>query len=640
VGNQTTTFAKYIEDKHYDDIFNKLKYYIWNNRDRLNLFTREIPEPISTVLDNFHVMGVTFHDAPDDQITFQASVQADINIHGKRRNDFEDDMLDRWFSISFSAVLRNGLHNVRITGLEEYSQQRFKDEDALTKFLVPYIYAKDLDAHAEKFLKKYCPRALEKPMPLPINEIIEAMGLSVYEAPLPSGVFGRTYFSNTTVEVYDNRGNVIKREITPGTILRDPTEVFMRNIGSKNNTIIHECVHWDKHYKFFELQRLLNPEIHSISCAVVENYNRKNNDLVNELEWMEWQANALAPRILMPASTTRRKLNRIMIDLHNSFPNTRSGELMQMAISELADFFNVSTFAAKLRAIDLGFDQAAGVFNYVDGKYFPPISYKKGTLKKDQTYIVDFNNAVVETTLNQELSIALQAGHFVHANGLFVINDSKYIKLNDRSEAELTDYALEHVDECCLVFNRKTRISNSYDDSFYRYCFLCRDANSESFVEATCELYKDNNEDVAKRATEMAKIRNEAARITELMNSLPGSFAGTLDAHIKRRSYTNEEMEERCQISERRIRDLRSNNDMKVELPTVLALCIGLNLQPTFAFDLLKKAGHDIMSRYTNDNLVYIYLITNHHMETLSMWNEKLAEASIPQYLPSNRKIS
>jgi hypothetical protein len=42
---------------------------------------------------------------------------------------------------------------------------------------------------------------------------------------------------------------------------------------------------------------------------------------------------------------------------------------MELAISEFADFFKVSTTAAaKIRAFELGFEQAAGVFNYVDGK--------------------------------------------------------------------------------------------------------------------------------------------------------------------------------------------------------------------------------------------------------------------------------
>lgn len=68
---------------------------------------------------------------------------------------------------------------------------------------------------------------------------------------------------------------------------------------------------------------------------------------------------------------------------------------------------------------------------------------------------------------------------------MFVINDPKYVHIQEDAEAELTDYALEHIDECCLIFNRETRVSKHYDDSYYRICFLCRDADSKSFVEAT-----------------------------------------------------------------------------------------------------------------------------------------------------------
>ena len=69
-------------------------------------------------------------------------------------------MIDRWFCVSCSATLRNGLNNFRINYISDYSFERFKAEDALTKYLVPYVYAKDLDKHVEKFLEKYCPQAL------------------------------------------------------------------------------------------------------------------------------------------------------------------------------------------------------------------------------------------------------------------------------------------------------------------------------------------------------------------------------------------------------------------------------------------------------------------------------------------------
>lgn len=310
---------------------------------------------------------------------------------------------------------------------------------------------------------------------------------------------------------------------------------------------------------------------------------------------------------------------------------------MELAIRDLSDFFRVSIFSAKLRAIELGFEQAAGVHNYIDGQYYPPFSFKKGTLKKDQTFIIDLNNAIFESAMNPGLSDIVRAGAFIHANGLFVINDPKYVSFNDNGTPSLTDYALEHVDECCLIFSRQTRVRKEYDDSFYRMCFLCRDADSKSFVEASCDIHEEHNEDVVKRAAEMQIIKAETDRIHKIHAELPSSFAGTLNAHIARKKYTNEDMEERTQISEKTIREYRSNHDAKPELPSVLALCIGLNLHPILAYDLISKSGHNIYIP-SPVNPMYMYLINNHHMENIEMWNEKLADANIPQQLPRNRK--
>lgn len=134
----------------------------------------------------------------------------------------------------------------------------------------------------------------------------------------------------------------------------------MRNIGCTHYTIIHECVHWDKHYKFFELQKLINPELTSISCKVVDQYKKGKDELSNELEWMEWQSSAIAPKILIPARTGRMKLNEILISLTHAFPNTRRAEIMQLAISEFANFFQVSTMPQK-----------SGQSNW--GSYRPPV---------------------------------------------------------------------------------------------------------------------------------------------------------------------------------------------------------------------------------------------------------------------------
>ena len=173
-------------------MFKRLKSYIFQNRGGLNLHTSLVPDPSYTELDDLHVMGVSFKETEDDRILFRAAVQADVIVKGRSRRDYEEDIVYPWFSISFTGILRCGLSMVTITSMGVYSKERFSKEDALSQYLVPYVYSKDLDTHAEKFLKKYCPKALETPMALPIKEVLETMCLTVYQAPLPDGVFGRT----------------------------------------------------------------------------------------------------------------------------------------------------------------------------------------------------------------------------------------------------------------------------------------------------------------------------------------------------------------------------------------------------------------------------------------------------------------
>ena len=634
LAHKEESFPAYLEEQYYDPMFKRLKSYIFQKRGGLSLHTSLVPDPSYFELDDFHVMGVSFKETKDDSILFNVAIQADVIVKGRTKYDLEEDIAYAWFSISFTGILRHGLHQVSITSISEYNKERFDKEDTLSKFLVPYVYSEDLDTHAEEFLKKYCPKALESPMPLPIQEVLEALGLTVYYAPLPDNTFGMTYFNNATVEIYDKDRNIVFADITEGTILVNPDVFFMRNIGSENNTIIHECVHWDKHRKFFELQKIIDPEKSALSCAVVEDYKKETDDLNEELKWIEWQANAIAPKILIPAKTGRTKLTEILNTLTCASSSASRAAIMELAIRKFADFFNVSMMAAKIRAIELGFDQAAGVFNYVDGRYYPPFSFTKGSLKKDQTFIIDMKNAIVESRLNTSLVEDCNAGRFIHAGGMMVINDPKYIVVQNE-QAELTEYALAHADECCLVFDRTTKISSHYDDSFYRICFLCRDADSKSFVEAKFNPKEGKNEDVQKRAREMTAIAAESKRLADILAKAPTSFCDTLDYHIKRLDFTNEKLEERSCISVRTIQDYRHKRDANPTLHSVLALCIGLNLHPIFSYDLISKAGHNIMVA-SEECIMYRYLIDNHHMENIHMWNAKLQDAGIRQQLPKN----
>lgn len=631
------SFEKYLEGEYYNDIHKAIKEYMWGHKNSLGTYSYVVLDMSYIELDDIHVMGVSFHKGEGSLLSFCASVQADVILKGLGKRDYEADEQQLWFSVYFTGHLLSGLNMVTITKVDLYSKDKFNAEDSLSRYLVPYLYAKDLDREAERFLLKYYPKALKAPMAINMKELLENMCLEMYYAPLPDNIFGMTYFDEADVEVCDYfKHNKETKHIEAGTILINPSIFFMRNVGSRNNTIVHECVHWDRHSDFFELQKLLNDDISHIQCEVVESYDQKTKGINKALKWMEWQANALAPHILMPAETTKQKFRELLAETRRAYPKERNAIIVDYAITALAHFFDVSIISAKIRLAELGYDFVQGTNVFVNGKYYPPYSFKENTLSKDQTFIIDAKNALVESNINPQLSLLVTSGALIYANGMYCINDEKYVTRNDNGTPILTDYALERIDECCVVFNRRTRVSDKYDDSYYRMCFLCRDIDSSSVVEATYDPEYKNNQDVSKRAIEIQKTKDILMETMKIQKETAGlEFHELLEYHMKRRGVTEEELAYRSGISSRSVGDYH-RKPCNIQLPSVLALCIGLNLKPEYCYTMIQKAGYTLNN--TPEHMVYKFLINGHTDENLDSWNQILTEFDIKQQLPNNRK--
>ena len=630
-------FEDYLQDKYYNEIFYAIRNYVYENGQDLRLYSFLVTDAEYYKLDDIHVKGVRFNldQTRDNNLLFTVSVEANVIISGHGQRDYEEDNQAPWFSVSLSGVLCDGLKNVHVLGVEEYTKSKYNAETALSHYLVPYLYAKNLDKEAENFLKRHYPEALLKPTKLSMDHLLKNMGLVERYAPLNDKVFGCTYFRDAQVSVCDKSGGDIKEEqISAGTVLVNPNICFMRNIGSENNTIVHECVHWDRHRRFFEIQKILNKDIKAIKCETVKDYNDKDNELVNTLKWMEWQANALAPRILVPEKTAKDKLYSLLEELRKAFPDKRPAARMELAILNLSEFYGVSVISAKMRAIEMGFDDAEGTSVFVNGRYYPAYSFKRGTLKKDQTFVIDEKNAIFECAVDQSLRSMVETGAFIYANGTFAINDPEYVTRSEVGAPILTDYALEHMDECCLVFDRKLRVSREYDDSFYRMCFLCSNINSATFVEASYNPKYKDNQNKTERAHEIMKSRDAVKTITENLQEVPSGFGPTLSFHMKRKNITIEELAERSRLSSRVIGDYRNKKNIRdsITLQSVIALCIGLNLQGYYSEDLIDKAGFRL--GMTEEQLLYHYLIYNHSDENIDTWNQIISDMGLSRKIP------
>ena len=166
--------------------------------------------------------------------------------------------------------------------------------------LVPIIHKEELESVATDFLRRYYPETLKKAMAVEPHVLADKMGLTVEirEITKDFSIFGQIYFHDCDAEFYDaDIDGMVQARLNAGTIIVDPKAYFLRNLGSVNNTIVHECVHWDQHRKAFELERLYNSSATRIKCQVIGGIKDNTRDVT---DWMEWQANALAPKIQMP----------------------------------------------------------------------------------------------------------------------------------------------------------------------------------------------------------------------------------------------------------------------------------------------------------------------------------------------------
>ena len=627
-----SNIKEYMGSEYYNQLHAAIKPLVIKDKDD---FDDKGGKIVFVELDDISVSGVTFDVGDNDEIIIRVSVDACVNVRIRDRGDEDIDPQNRTYNVFCSAVLKDGLQNFKIISSTEYNERQYDKDKSLSQDLVPYMYEDDVEKHAEDFLKRHYPKALLQPMPLPVEEIAESMGMKIYYRDLGDNVFGKTYFGSEEVEV---QKSFVDKELTtittqPGTMLINPDMYFCYNVGTMNNTIIHECVHWDRHQRPFELQKLLMGESKSISCEIVKTYDGMPKN-ASALKWMEWQANQLAPRILLPAKTTKAKMKELINKYSKECPNCRKAEQLEKAVYDLAAFFQVSVIAAKIRLIELGYIGIEGVYIYQDGKLLPPFSFTDGSLGENQTFVIDEQNAMREIFMNEDLRQMYFDSEIIYANAMVCLNSPKYITESENGKPILTDYALNHVDECCIAFDRKVDVGTKSKDTFYRVCFLCRDVNSETYIEAKYDPDHQNPQNEKARKEELAKIKKALDEAYNRFNKeLPGGFAETLNYYMDLKDITNEELASRCNLSPQTISTYRNELNPSVKFENAVALCNGLKLNKLYAFDFMKKAGHDL-GVIAPRNMVAKYIIEEHPDDTLQQWQDKFVEFGTDVKLP------
>lgn len=618
-------FDKYIFDTYHEQIVKTVKGFIFNNKDNTDLSTYMVPEPNGFIeFDNFELYKINYEIINNCELNLEIIVIADVIVRQYIKGEMEVDTKTKFVSVYAEVELDAGIKNFRIYNTEFKSDQYKNSRNLkLSKDWVPYIRKKDFDDIAEKFLRKYYPQALTQPTPVPVETIVSEMGLSIHQEKLTidNSVFGKMVFKDTDVEVIEDE-QLVSKHFNKGSILVDKDVVFKRNVGSYNNTVIHECVHWELHKVFHEVKMVLDKDHSQVSSWTEENL--ADSSMWTSLDWMEWQANGIAPRILMPKVQTRIKIRELFQTLTLVNPDISRSELVQEVVDNLATFFEVYRQAAKIRMIDLGFKEANGVYNYLDDRYMHNFAFELEAFDKGSSYTITSNDLCFEYCFNESFRQIIDRNMFIYVDNHLCLKDKKFIYMT-KDGPIMTDYAYEHMDECCLIFKVKSKNFTSISNETYYDYVLNRGVTKESEIKADfVDILQNPSLMDQLPPLDMMKL---GKKISELLKELPFEFSGTLRSHRKRKNCTQPFLAKLVGITERTLRDYETLEDNLPRLELTLSFCFALKLRPELSDDMIKKAGHQLT--ISPPHQVYKMLLSTSYYKPLSEINSILQAAKM-----------
>lgn len=616
---------KVIAKTFYNEIFSSVERFIGRNHSQIKVSKCNLDDINFISLDDFEVRRILSTHRLGHKLKSYLQVVASVEAKGRNRYGYESDDGEIWITISVSYRLEDGFKEFRVEGVTLTDDDQIPESEFTADF-VPIINSKGLDRISNLILTDYQPEALESPRPLDIPSFLDSVGVEIVEAKVSpdQSIFGEIVFKTTTIEIFDEQNMPQPLEVSKGTIVVDPSIKDFRNQGSYNNTVVHEIVHWLLHRNYQECRMIT--EVGS-KATFVDNPNIDSNNWTQD-DWMEWHANSIAPRLLMPKKTTKQKVNELFTDYSLKYTADQRINMFEQIIDDLAEFFQVSRLAAKIRLQQLGYNEFEGIYNFVGDKYLRSYSCELRAMASNQSFTISFANACILNWQNKHFRELMDSNRYVYVDSHYCLNNSKYVTMIELGVYEMTDYAYQHMDECCLVFDL-SYISDSYKSisitSFNEYIMYRGKSVTDIKVDFSDYLNVVGNNVEVKDGQIFQELH-------DLMDSLPRSFSKTLVFHRERKNITQEDLEEASQISVSTIRRLETKPEAARNLEKLMSITLGMKLYPDLSFDLIDKSGTDFRDDVLYHSGYKMLLRTYYHLGALEC-NEKAKSLGLPEFL-------
>lgn len=635
------SFKQFLMGRFYSDYIEFLKNKIEDGTLKVGKTSNIVPSPDKALVSEAEVQRIDLYRKSAEEVYADIIMSAKICVISDRDGTVRLDHLTQWYRVrTCSNLNRDALSYNNLVCIMVYDKTEPAPGIALDEYLVPYTSSKLIDGECTGILSVYYPEALEKPCRISGETLAKRMGLQIMYFHLSgsNGIRGQIYFEDHEVEVKAENEKTVCEHIPANSIVVNLDQCLdedgMTSADKLNDTIIHECFHYYRHRLFYLGQRLYNSDLRCLSCTIagqqigammdsalaLQGHSSEDEMYLaancfsgkTPVDWMEWQTNRATPRIRMPARTAEMKIDELLFGYRARFPGISTPKLYSKVVSDFAKFYGVSRQSAKLRMIELGYSEAKGVLNFVNGRYTVDYSFKPGSLGRNQTFTIDFDAAVDLYSRDAHFRECIESGLYQYVDDHFCRIDAKFIYRRNGT-LHLTPYAKAHMDECCLVF----ALRNDGPEYIYREGTLQKEVVSGRTAA-----------DFESSRTDAGDFFAAAQRLSAIMNDLPRSPCGTLKAHMERKKITQEALVAKSGVSDRTINRLRNDPEYTPSKTNALAICIGLQLEPMLQRDWLGKLG--IVMTASPTDVFYELLMGSLYKQPLSVFNEKLQEHGYP----------
>ena len=630
------TIEQYITDEFHDLISRKVRSFVYKNCTDYK--TKYITDVRYKELQDIWVTSLYTEGCLSEYLTIKCNVRAEYKVCGYilkyPEMGYLTEMTQIWLAVDIRAKLDKKFTCVSVSDIRFIEDKSaFNMIGSTSKRFIPYMQEKSLDFYATEFLKKYYPEALVEPTHLDMEKLMHRMGVVAERRDTRGDIFGQMFFADTLT---DDGSRTIKK----GTLVYYSNSYFCEEVGSERNTIVHECVHWEYHKRYFTIQQLLNSEQTAINCTKL-NIDINNPALNTEdFRWMEYQANALAPRILMPEQMARRKYDELL-QKNKDMKNSTKGELIKNTVIEFANFFGVSVTSAKIRLLELEYYQVRGVYDYISELGSRTYCSNK-RISKNESFSASWDDALSAQASNPKLHKAVSDGQLIFVKGFYTINDKKYIYRNPfTDELELTNYALEHIDECCMLFDRIVELPKSHDNKYYSMCYLCKSAPSNSIAHHTLNCENLHNLGIFERLKDIEYVAEQIEEATQYCSELPRTFCECFKKLYHDNEYTSfNSFAKTCGLDNKVIASYYDGKSEPDGKRNILAIISAFEIHPIIAYYVLHFFSIWIENSIKPDDMMYNYLITNYPGAGNTVWNKLLIKAGHPEWIiPEHAKV-